>query len=70
MNMRCLVMLFVIMACDKLIPERPVVPFEKTYGGTLADYTTGAIALNEYIYIVGTTKSLQSSSGGLALTNE
>lgn len=72
MDMRCIVilsyLLFVIMACDKPTPETPVVPFEKTYGGSLADYTTGAVALNEHIYMVGTTKSLQASSGGLALT--
>jgi hypothetical protein len=62
MKMRCLVILsyflLVIMACDKPIQETPVIPFEKTYGGTLADYATGAVALNEHIYIVGTTKSL------------
>lgn len=70
--MRCLIILsyvlFMIMACDKPTPETPVVPFEKTYGGTLGDYATGAVTLNEDIYMVGTTNSLQASTGGLALT--
>jgi hypothetical protein len=60
--------LVVIMACDKPISENPVVPFEETYGGALVDYAAEAVALNEDIYMVGTSKSLQASSGGLALT--
>jgi hypothetical protein len=70
--MRCLLilsyLLLMTMACDKPTPEIPVVPFEKTYGGTLVDYATGAVAIDDDIYMVGTTKSLQSSTGGLALT--
>jgi len=34
----------------------------------LVDYAAGATSLEEHIYIVGTSKSLQASSGGLALT--
>jgi hypothetical protein len=61
-------LLFITMACDKPTPETPVVPFEKTYGGTLTDYSVGAASLNGDIYMVGTSKTLQASSGGLALT--
>lgn len=72
MNLRSIFMLscllLMIMACDKSTPETAVKSFEKTYGGTLADYATGAVALEEHIYMVGTSKSLQASSGGLALT--
>lgn len=72
MNLRSIFMLsyllFMIMACDKPNQEMPVESFEKTYGGTLVDYATAAVALEEHIYMVGTTKSLQASSGGLALT--
>lgn len=61
-------LLFLIMACDKPVVEEPVLPFEKTYGGALVDYAAGAIALDHHIYMLGTSKSLQASSGGLALT--
>ncbi|CAA6826732.1 MAG: Unknown protein [uncultured Aureispira sp.] len=70
--MRCILilsyLLCMIMACDKPTSETAGVPFEKTYGGPLVDYATGAIVLDEQIYMVGTTKSLQAFSGGLSLT--
>lgn len=70
--MRCVLvlfyLLFVIIACDKLPPESLEISFEKTYGGSLVDYASGAVVLENHIYMVGTSKSLQASSGGLALT--
>jgi hypothetical protein len=70
--MRCILvlfyLLFVIIACDKLPPESPEISFEKTYGGSLVDYASEAVALEDDIYMVGTSKSLQASTGGLALT--
>ncbi|WMX12561.1 hypothetical protein [Aureispira sp. CCB-E] len=56
------------MACNKTKTASTELPFEKTYGGNLVDYASEAIYSDGYIYMVGTSKSLQSSSGGLALT--
>lgn len=61
-------LILIIMACDKPSSESPVIPFEKTYGGALVDYAAGAVVLEDHIYMVGTSKSLQAVSGGLALT--
>lgn len=51
-----LIFLFAFVACNDKLPA-PVVPFEKTYGGSSNDYATAAILVDNHIHIVGTSNN-------------
>lgn len=60
-------LVLLITACDKA-EEVETLSFEQTYGGDDVDYASSAVFLDGYVYMVGTSKSLQPISGGLSLT--
>ncbi|MGH1335036.1 MAG: hypothetical protein ACRBFS_02835 [Aureispira sp.] len=54
-------------SCQEQEVADPILPFEKNYGSALLDYATAATNIGEDLYVVGTSKGLQGSTGGLLL---
>lgn len=55
-------------ACQNQISPTPkILSFEKHYGGAQADYAAAMTNIGTALYIVGTSKSLQNTTGGLLL---
>lgn len=61
------VCLFPFYACQEPSLPEPILPFEKNYGGMQVDYAVAVTNIGTAIYTVGTSKSLQGTTGGLLL---